>query len=156
MPSHEKPSVLLVDDNEATCTLITALLRRDFQIDTAGDGLEAKEKLRTNQFAVVLLDLRMPQNDGFSVLEFLRANNPSMLARVLVVTATVTQSVVDRARSFGVRDVISKPFDVDALLSAVKACAGETDGGKLGNVFCSSTPMILLIADLLTRRLPYL
>ena len=35
MPNPEKPSVLLVDDNEATCTLIAALLRRDFRTDTA-------------------------------------------------------------------------------------------------------------------------
>jgi hypothetical protein len=50
-------------------------------------------------------------------------------------------------------DIITKPFDIDELLGAVKECAGDTDGGKLGNVFCTSTPMILLIADLLRQRL---
>ena len=40
----EKPLVLLVDDNEATCTLIRALLQRDFQLETASDGIEALER----------------------------------------------------------------------------------------------------------------
>ena len=153
MPSPEKPSVLLIDDNEATRTLMHALLQRDFQLDSASDGMEAIEKLRTNQYAGILLDLRMPQHDGFSVLEFLKANNPERLRTVLVVTALLTKSEIDRAKAFGICGIVTKPFDVDELLGAVKECVSETDGGKLGNVFCTSTPMILLIADLLRQRL---
>jgi CheY-like chemotaxis protein len=153
MSNAEKPSALLVDDNEATCTLITAVLRRDFRVETASDGLEAMEKLRTNQYAVILLDLRMPQQDGFSVLDFLKTNNPEMLKSVLVVTAMLNKREIDRANSYGICGVITKPFDVDVLLGEVKKCVGDIDGRKLGNVFCSSTPMILLIADLLRQRL---
>jgi CheY-like chemotaxis protein len=153
MPSPEKPSVLLVDDNEATRTLMIALLQREFQIDSATDGMEAIEKLRTNQYGCILLDLRMPQHDGFSVLEFLQANSPHSLRTVLVVTALLAKHEIDRAKAFGICGIITKPFDVDELLGAVKECASGTDGGKLGNVFCTSTPMILLIADLLRQRL---
>lgn len=152
MSSAEKPSVLLVDDNEATCTLITALLQRDFAVDTASDGLEAVERLRVKQYAAVILDLRMPQHDGFSVLDHLKNNKPELLTRVLVVTAALTRKEIERARSYGIRQIITKPFDVDVLLGAVKQVAG-TQGGTLGNVFCTSTPMILLLADLLQRRL---
>ena len=152
MPNTEKPSVLLVDDNEATRTLIIALLHRDFQVDSATDGIEAIEKLRTNQYASILLDLRMPQQDGFGVLEFLQANNPDRLRTVLVVTALLTKNEIERAKAFGVCGIITKPFDVEDLVGAVKQCVGDT-GGKLGNVFCTSTPMILLIADLLRQRL---
>lgn len=152
MPNTEKPSVLLVDDNEATRTLLIALLHRDFQVDSATDGMEAIEKLRTKQYASILLDLRMPQQDGFGVLEFLQANNPDRLRTVLVVTALLTKNEIDRARAFGVCGIISKPFDVEDLVGAVKQCVSDT-GGKLGNVFCTSTPMILLIADLLRQRL---
>jgi CheY-like chemotaxis protein len=152
MANADKPSVLLVEDNEATCTLITALLQRDFQIEVAADGLEAVEKLRTNQYAAVLLDLRMPQHDGFEVLDFLQANNPQMLPHVLVVTAMLSKREIDRARSYAICGIVTKPFDVDTLLAAVRQCAGATDDrGKLGGVFC--TPMILLIADLLRQRL---
>ena len=153
MPSSEKPSLLLVDDNEATRTLMVALLQREFQVESATDGNEAIEKLRTNQYAGILLDLRMPQQDGFGVLEFLKANNPDRLRTVLVVTAVLTRNEMERAKSFGICGIITKPFDVEELLGAVKECVSDTDGGKLSNVFCTSTPMILLIADLLRRRL---
>ena len=150
MSNAEKPSVLLVDDNQATCTLITAILHRDFSVETAGDGMEAIEKLRIKQYAVILLDLRMPQFDGFSVLDFLKANNPDMLRSVLIVTAVLTRKEIERAKSYGVCGIIIKPFDVETLLEAVKQCVG--DRGTLGpTVFCS--PMILLIADLLRQRL---
>ena len=95
----------------------------------------------------------MPLYDGFSVLEFLKANNPDRLRTVLVVTAVLTRSEIERAKSFGICGIITKPFDVDDLLGAVKECVGDTTGGTLGNVFCTSTPVILLIADLLRQRL---
>lgn len=152
MSGGEKRSVLLVDDNEATRTLITAILRRDFEIDTAMDGRDAIEKLRTNQYATVLLDLRMPLYDGFGVLDFLKANNPEMLRRVLVVTALLTHPETQRARSYGVCDIIAKPFDVETFLDAVKSCAGA-DGGTRGASVFASTPVFFLIADLLSRRI---
>ena len=152
MPNTEKPPVLLVDDNEATRTLMIALLHREFQVEIATDGIEAIEKLRTNQYASILLDLRMPQQDGFGVLEFMQANSPERLRTVLVVTAVLTRNEIQRAKGFGICGIITKPFDVDDFLNAVKDCVGDR-GGKLGNVFCTSTPMILLIADLLRQRL---
>jgi chemosensory pili system protein ChpA (sensor histidine kinase/response regulator) len=103
MPNTEKQVVLLVDDNEATRTLVIALLQRDFRVEVATDGTEAIEKLRTNHYASVLLDLRMPQPDGFAVLEFLKTNAPERLRTVLVVTAMLTRNELERAKSFGVR-----------------------------------------------------
>jgi len=152
MSRIEKPSVLLVDDNEPTCTLMTALLQRDFTIDVATDGIEAIERLKTNSFAAVLLDLRMPQLDGFGVLEFLEDNAPAMIRKTIVVTAALQPRELNRAKSFGVWGVIKKPFDVDALLTAVRSCTSQ-DGGRLSTVLCSSGPVLLLLADLLRQRL---
>jgi CheY-like chemotaxis protein len=156
MSNAEKRSVLLVDDNEATRTLITAILQRDFHVETAMDGMDAVEKLKTNQYATILLDLRMPQYDGFSVLDFLKANNPEALRNVVVVTAVLSPKETDRAKAYGICDIIYKPFDVDTFLEKVKKCAGELDSGARGHtVFCSSTPMILLIADLLRQKMSF-
>lgn len=146
----EKPYVLVVDDNEATITLITALLQRDYSVDPARDGGEAIEKLRTKSYAAILLDLRMPPPDGFEVLDFLSENHPAMVPRVLVVTASLTPSEVARARTYGVCDVISKPFEIETLLSAVKRCTGPTDPPVLGGVFSSG--VIFLLADFLRTR----
>src|SRR6476659_559018 len=56
MSKVEKPHVLLADDNEATCTLLTALLQREFEVAIATDGNEAIERLRTRRYAALLLD----------------------------------------------------------------------------------------------------
>jgi CheY-like chemotaxis protein len=150
MSKVEKPYVLVVDDNSETCTLIAAILRRDFITESAGDGMEAVEKLKTKQYGVVILDLRMPHYDGFSVLDFLKETRPEALSRVVVVTATLSERDITKARTYGVHKIIAKPFDVDALLATVKHCAG-TDGPHLGGVFC--TPMVILLADLLQKKL---
>ena len=123
MANGEKRRVLLVDDNEATRTLINAILQRDFVTEPALDGLDAVGKLRTNHYAAILLDLRMPDHDGFSVLDFLKANQAEVLPSVLVVTASLTPKDTNRARGYGICDIITKPFDVESLLGAVKRCA---------------------------------
>jgi CheY-like chemotaxis protein len=153
MSGVEKPFVLLIDDNEATCTLITAVLHREFAIEVAGDGNEAIEKLRTNHYAAIILDLWMPQADGFSVLEFLQQNDPSRLRTVLVVTAALGSAEVARAKAFDVCAVIAKPFEVDTLLDAVKQCASPDEGTPIGNVLASSGTVIMLLADLIRQRL---
>lgn len=150
MSRIEKPYVLLVDDNEATCALMTALLQREFAVETAGDGYQAIEQLKTRRYDAILLDLRMPQLDGFGVLDHLREHSPETLKRVLIVSAALHDREIERLTNYDVCGVIRKPFDVEVLLDAVKTCAGS-DGGRFGNVLCTSTPVILLIADLLRQ-----
>ena len=147
----EKAPVLLVDDNEATCTLITALLQRDFDVEAVNDGIDAVEKLKTNNYAAVLLDLRMPQLDGYGVLDFLKANRPTVLRSVIVLTASLGQREMARVHGYDICAVVAKPFEVESLLALVKQCAG-TEPRSLGGTFLSSG-VIMLIADLLRQRL---
>lgn len=150
MEKLDKPIVLIVDDNEPTCTLMTALLHKDFAIDTATDGLEAIEKLRTNAYAAVILDLLMPHLDGYGVLDFLQANNREALRRVLVVTAALTRSELSRLKNYEICTVITKPFEIETLLNAVKQCVDESEPPR-GTILTSG--VILLLADLLRQRL---
>ena len=146
----EKPLVLLADDNEATCTLITALLHRDFSVDIATDGHEAIEKLKRRQYAAVLLDLLMPFVDGYGVLDYLQRESPETLSRVLVVTASVSPREMTRLRQYTIRGLIPKPFEVEVLQMAVRHCAGLGGEPMLrGPLFTGG--MLLLLADLLRR-----
>lgn len=147
----EKPVVLLVDDNDATCALITAVLQREFTSDIAGDGLEAIEKLKTKQYAAILLDIRMPQLDGYGVLEYLKTNRPELLRKVLIVTAALSDRELSRMDEYEVFGLVAKPFDVEVLLATVKRCAGP-GSDFLGGRFFRNT-MMLLLADLLQKRL---
>ena len=149
MSSHQLPSVLLVDDNEETCTLVKALLRREFSVETAHEGAEAIELLRTKSFGAVLLDLRMPNIDGFGVLDHLATNRPEVLRRIIVLTASLTVSDVERVNRYAVFDLIRKPFDVDVLLSAVRRCASNGDSSLAPLI---SAGMLPVLARLLRDR----
>jgi CheY-like chemotaxis protein len=145
----EKPFVLLADDNEATCTLIQALLRNDFVVEIARDGHEAIEKLQRRQYAAILLDLLMPIADGYAVLDHLTSQHPDLLRRVLVVTASLATREMQRLRTYPVRAVITKPFEVEALQHAVRECAGIGGSEPFLRAPLISGGMLLLLADLL-------
>ncbi len=149
MTASEKERVLLIDDSDSTNALIIAILRRDFAVDVATDGREALEKLKTERYGAVLLDLRIPLLDGFGVLEHLHQNNGALLRRTIIVTAAVSQRDMARVKPYPVYGVITKPFEVDSLYSAVKACC--TEGGS-GFGPLVSNGVILLLADLLAQR----
>jgi putative two-component system response regulator len=119
----EKPLVLLADDNEATCTLIVALLRNEFTVDVARNGAEAIEKLKGRHYSAILLDLLMPVLDGYGVLDFLVRESPEMLQRVLVITASLASREMDRLKGYEVYRLVPKPFEVDVLQSLVRQCA---------------------------------
>jgi two-component system sensor histidine kinase/response regulator len=144
----DKPFVLLADDNEATCTLIQALLQSEFAVDIASDGHEAIEKLKSRQYAAILLDLLMPIVDGYAVLDHLSAEQPDLLRRVIVVTASLSTREMQRLRSYAVRAVVPKPFEVEVLQNTVRQCAG-LGGEPFLRTPLISGGMLLLLADLL-------
>jgi DNA-binding response OmpR family regulator len=148
MEKSDKPFVLIVDDNEPTCTLITALLQKDFCVDVATDGLEAVEKLRTNAYGAVILDLLMPQLDGYGVLDFLKARNPAKLRSVIVVSAALTRAEVARVETYDVCAIMMKPFDVEVLLATVKKCVESFPRGSM-----LTSSVILLLSEFLRQRL---
>jgi len=120
----DKPLVLLADDNEATCTLITAILHKDFVVEIANDGRAAIEKLKRRQYAAILIDLLMPIVDGYGVLDHLQRENAEMLSCVIVVTASLSRREMERVHRYAIHSLIAKPFEVDELHAAVKECAG--------------------------------
>jgi CheY-like chemotaxis protein len=135
----EKPFVLLADDNEATCTLLTAVLGSDCNVETVSDGAEA-----------VILDLLMPNLDGYGVLDFLVAERSEILPRVLVVTASLSPREMDRVSRYPVRCVIAKPFDIERLKDAVRDCLSDGDRRPALPPIVSGG-MLLLLADLLRQ-----
>jgi len=146
----EKPYVLLVDDNEATLTLVTAILQRDFAVDIATDGAEAIEKLKVKTYAAILLDLRMPTVDGYGVLEHLQSTRPESIANVIIVTASLSKREMERVKQYPVCAIVAKPFEIEALLGVVRQCAAPERPYMRGNILSGS--MIFLLADLLRQR----
>lgn len=150
--AEQRHTVLLIDDNEATCVLIHAILQSEFTCDQAADGAEAVEKLKTNRYAAILLDLKMPHLDGFGVLTFLRDNFPDRLGSVLIVTAALMAKELKAVEEFKVCGVIRKPFHVEELLESVKKCVSGSDDRATGGAFYRSSAVLLFLADLLQSR----
>jgi sigma-B regulation protein RsbU (phosphoserine phosphatase) len=123
-------SVLVVDDDLAIRGLYkNVLTRKGFDVDSATDGRDAFDHIAHHEYSVILLDLMMPNIDGFEVLELLERDSPSLLPRVIVMTSADKRSIgmVDTAKVWG---LIRKPFDIDDLVSSTIACADGKRAGK--------------------------
>jgi DNA-binding response OmpR family regulator len=115
---------LVVEDDPAIRRLVEKLLRRhNVEIDTAGDGRTAIDKLRTNSYSVLVLDLMVPELNGFDVIEHIKTEGNR--TPVAVVSA-VSQQALTKLDLDVVKVVISKPFDVDEFTKAVlELCRGS-------------------------------
>jgi len=120
MPAQQR-RVLVVDDDATIRALLGSVLRRrDLEVDEAADGAEALDLLRQNSYAVVLLDLLMPNVDGFGVLdEFGSAISTPV---VLVITGA-DRSLIKQLDPQRIHGVVRKPFDSEDLADVVVACA---------------------------------
>ncbi len=117
------PAVLVVDDDQALRGLFMTLLSKSgFEVDTANDGRMAFDQIHRHPYSVILLDLMMPEVNGFELLERLQRDSPALLSRVIVMTGASQRSLqkLDTTRVWG---LIRKPFDIDNLVSSTLACA---------------------------------
>ena len=117
MSNSEK--ILVIDDEEIMCDVLSALLTsQGYQIDLARDGAQALKMIREKEYGAALLDLMMPEVDGFQVLEELNRleNRPSAI--VLTAYGTIEKAV--KATRLGAFDFITKPFKNDEILLAIK------------------------------------
>src|SRR4051794_24191102 len=114
--------VIVVDDDPGIRTLFIAMLeRKGFAVDVAPDGRAAYDQISRNAYSVILLDLMMPDVNGFELLERLARECPSLLPRVIVMTGA-SRRVIQSLDTASIWGMIRKPFDIDELVGAVTAC----------------------------------
>ncbi|RDH89207.1 MAG: two-component system response regulator [endosymbiont of Seepiophila jonesi] len=105
------PTLLIVDDEPANIRLLTHVLKKEYQTDTAESGIEALEKLATDPLPdPILLDVMMPVMDGFEVCEQLKAAPRTAEIPVIFVTAMTNIESETRALEIGAVDFITKPI----------------------------------------------
>src|SRR5262245_61820150 len=115
MASKERPRLLVVDDDPEITSTFEAILRSEgYEVATARDGRDALERVTQFPFDVVLLDLLLPDTDGWAVLERVRAISPG--SRVVILCADVDAEGTVEAFRLGAVDVLLKPPDIDKLL----------------------------------------
>ena len=109
----EKYKILIVDDEAPTREALLRYLRRNFQVKGASDGAEAIEYIRSEEFDLVLTDLRMPRADGMSVLEAVQGKNPPPLCILLTAYGSISDAV--KAVKAGAFDFVAKPIKLEKL-----------------------------------------
>ena len=120
-----KPKILVVDDEQNIVDLISIVLRGEgYDVETALNGLEALKKLQKNLPALVILDVNMPQLDGWSVLSSIRATEETRALPVLMCTNKDLVSDVERAEVLGATGYIPKPFEIERVVRKVKQILG--------------------------------
>jgi CheY-like chemotaxis protein len=112
--------VLVADDNPESRELIREVLQsEECQVLEAADGKEALERTRLNQPDVVLLDIQMPQMDGFSVLKRLRRDPRCATVPVAAITAYAMRGDRERALAAGFDEYITKPIHPASLRASI-------------------------------------
>lgn len=132
----------MAEDDESIRKLVGRVLQRQgLEVTTAKNGREAIEAVRSTEFAVIVLDLMMPEVSGFEVLDYLRAAKPSALKSLIIATAVSDR---DLDETLGEHEepvrVIRKPFDLDELDRLVATCITEQQphGFKITCLSCNA------------------
>jgi len=114
--------ILVVDDNAANRDMLSRRLDREgYSVDTASDGREALAKLEAANFDLVLLDIVMPELDGFAVLKTIRADPRWKEIAVIMISALDEIRSVVRCIEMGAEDYLPKPFDPVLLRARIGA-----------------------------------
>jgi len=118
----DQGAVLVVDDNESNREMLSRRLsRQGYRVEVAASGREALDALRAQRVDLVLLDVMMPEMDGYEVLQRLKSDPELRDIPVLMISALDEIDSVVRCIQLGAEDYLSKPFDPVLLRARVGA-----------------------------------
>lgn len=114
--------LLIVDDSKVMRDMVAACLRPldGVRFEFAASGLEAIEQMSLNDFALVVLDLNMPDIGGIEVVEFIRAQDKLQSLPILIVTTRGDEPSRQQVLAAGASRYMTKPFTPEQILSAVR------------------------------------
>ncbi|BDG61381.1 response regulator [Caldinitratiruptor microaerophilus] len=114
--------ILVVDDSNMTRKMVISILSREgYQVDSAGNGLEALERLYQTAYDLVITDINMPQMDGLEFLRQVRQESQYGRLPVLVLSSNSSPEEVQRTMRAGASLYLIKPAPPEKLLESVRA-----------------------------------
>lgn len=135
IPGNEKLRILIVDDDKDVARYLSHFLRRsapNTESMVAHDGYNAGKMVQYFQPHIVLLDLMMPELNGFDVCRQIKRDSSTKATRVIAMTGFYNDENVKRAMGAGAECCIAKPFDQDQLLDLLRLDdtrnGAQTDG----------------------------
>jgi CheY-like chemotaxis protein/HPt (histidine-containing phosphotransfer) domain-containing protein len=126
--------ILLVDDIDSNRFVVMNILRKySMRIDTATNGVEALERLKTNDYDIILMDLAMPEMDGVTAARIIRSEfkPPKKDIPIIALTASLIQESIDRVYAAGMNACVAKPILGKELIRTIeKLTKSRLSGGS--------------------------
>ena len=123
MDANTKPRILIVEDHPLIAELVETRLRIEGMAPTkCGGGREALAALSAERFDAVILDIMMPDVDGYEVLRQIRSAPRTATLPVIFLTAKSTPSDIEKGLALGANFYITKPFSGLDLVRKVRQC----------------------------------
>ena len=125
--SDENRSILVVDDDEDCRTMVKTILENNgFTVTTGANGVEALSELEKIETpALVVLDIMMPELNGYQVVEKMKLNPKFQNIPIMMVTAKASdEDVIEGYKTYAVDYYITKPFNTRQLLAGIKLILG--------------------------------
>ena len=121
-------SLLVVDDNEMNRDMLSRRLERQgYRVTVAVDGRQALELLNHEPFNLVLLDLMLPEMNGYQVLEHLKADDVLCQIPVIMTTSLDEAAGKQKCLELGADDYLTKPFNPVELKTRITECLEKND-----------------------------
>ncbi len=124
--------ILLVEDNDINRLYASSILKNwDCYFETAENGFVAIQKLKNQEFDIVLMDIQMPVMDGFEATKAIRNDRfKNSKVPIIAITANVTKKDMEKCLAAGMNDYIVKPFTPDDLLILLKRYSKQIENKK--------------------------
>ena len=116
---ESKRTILIVDDSQDMRQFLTTILNRDYNVEAASDGAEAKHILRSKPIDLVITDLMMPNVDGLELTQFIKKNPDLDFIPVILLTAKTAIESRLQAMQYGADDYVTKPFEPEYIRARV-------------------------------------
>lgn len=114
-----KQKILVIDDDETLCLVIGEELEQEnYSVTCSFCGRDGLDKLKIDNYSLVILDYNMPEMDGYEVLMNIKITYPSL--PVIIITGDTGTEMAKKFLEIGANDLVNKPFEFDYLLGRVQ------------------------------------
>ena len=119
-------TILIADDEPDVLKMLSMRLKaHGYQVMTAVDGLQAVTLAHRGKPDLIILDIKMPGQDGYTVYRNLKMSTHTMFIPIVFVSALPPEQVEEKAAELGAEDFIAKPFDSEEVIAKLKKILGE-------------------------------
>ncbi len=119
-PENNKAKILIIDDSKSDINILVESLKKDYQLAVVKNGKKALEYLLNHEPDLILLDIIMPEMDGYEVCKQIKQNPSTKEIPILFLTAKTDPNNMIRGFKLGAQDYVTKPFNMSELLSRVR------------------------------------